>query len=193
MDLGHQRAAAVGEAGRQVHLPQRAGTVERLGQRPVAQRRQAPGVGAVVRVAQQGHVAVDVEALVVDPERLPHPRQREAQPAPKAGCQLKPPLHASAQVFDPQRGAAFPRLEEGAPGHMHVRVLGLHAEEGAVEGGEAIGHVSMLAPATTGVIGPAVPDAGPGSLQAVEPGNREDQEIKTGAPASTARRVGGGQ
>ena len=144
--------------GRQVDPPQRPRAVERLGQRPVAQGREAARVGTLVGVAEQRHVAVDVEALVVDPERLPHPRRAGREPPAKprrvsssrASTLRRRP--SSAQRAAGPRGGSSKR----APRHVHVGVRGLDTQEGAVEGGEALGHGPSVSRRRPAVIGPAV-------------------------------------
>jgi hypothetical protein len=132
MDLRHEAAAIGPDPRRQANLPQRPVTRQRLAEHTVAEEVEAPVIELCVRDAELEHVPGDVEVGVVDPVGLAHAGQRVGEPAPEARHVLEP-----AGDVAPQRGQRGPRPpgcnpERGAPGHVHVGVGGLHAQERAV-------------------------------------------------------------
>ena len=131
---------AVVEALDEPQLPQRPVAVEELAHQALGQREE---VAPAPRLRELGevHVAGDVEAVVVDPHRVPDTERHVHDPPPEARDQVQARPDQLADVVEAEAAAV---VEEGrAVEHrdradLHRRLAPLEVQEARVEGGQAV-------------------------------------------------------
>ena len=133
----HRPAGGAVRVGREalddVHLPERLGAVELLGEEPPAEGRELL-VAARGRQGAVAHVVADVEVGVVDPHRPPLPEGHEGQALAVAGDEVQPALDRGDRVVVGGRVA----LEHEDRGDVHVRAARLEVQEARIEAREAV-------------------------------------------------------
>ena len=134
VDLGDDGELALFEALDDPQLPQRLGAIELLGDDPAGERLQLVVV-AGSRKAGVANVKVEVEGVVVDPDRSAVVRdERETLAIARDVLQLRLDVVTDQLDVDPtvvlREGAC---LEEHDGRHMHVRRPGLECEKRRIE------------------------------------------------------------
>ena len=119
------------------HLPQRAGAVER-------QAGEVPGqldqlvVPAGLRQREPVHVPVDVEVLVLDPDRVVELERDLAQLARERGHVVHPGVDLVAEGVERVRLRHRARIQHDQPAHVHELLGGLQVQEARIEPRQAV-------------------------------------------------------
>ena len=139
--LGQHRRAAAGEALDEVHLPERAGVVERPRHQPRDQLRELL-VRARLGQGRAADVVGDVEFGVVDPDRPREVARHVPDLLPVARHQRDPLLDELDEPVVVEARLRPPEDRHRADVHRRARFL--QVEEGGVEGGEPGRHGAIL-------------------------------------------------
>ena len=140
--LGEDREAVVLEALDEVHLPQRAGPVQRPAHDPRDEVVELV-VGARARQRRAPHVVGHVEVLVVDPDRVRQVPRHPAHALAVARDEGDPVADQPDQalVVEPALG----HLEDRHAAHVHGGGRLLHVQERHVQRAQAVTHHELLA------------------------------------------------
>jgi len=116
-------------------LPQGPAPVEQLGLEPLEQGEElGPVAGAGER--RQAHVVGDVEAIVVDPDRVPGVQRHVLQPLTEPWDAMQPRRDEIADRADPESsfgGEERLALEDGQRADVHRGLEALEVQEAGVE------------------------------------------------------------
>ena len=137
MHLEEDRTSVVLESFEDVELPQRLAAVQRTRQDPSHHTLQLEPA-ARLRDRRSPEVEVQVEPIVVDPERPGETGGQAEDPLPQARCQVEARRGDASDILV-REGTVLARGEHGHARDVHVHGGALEIEEARVEAGEAFG------------------------------------------------------